>query len=118
MSYRCLEDTVLVLPIDSQGEKTDGGIIVPGKMKERPIVGTVVAVGEGLKMDDGNRYPMSLSVGDTVIFPAKSGDVLYLDGQTFIAIPERYILLFTSKDDDGEYERYVPEDGEPIENEE
>jgi len=100
--YKCLEDIVLVLPIDSQGEKTDGGIIVPGKMKERPITGTVIAVGEGVKMEDGNRFPMSLCVGDIVVFPAKSGDVLYLDGQTFIAIPERYVLLVVSEADEDE----------------
>ena len=100
--YKCLEDIVLVLPIETQGEKTDGGIIVPGKMKERPVIGTVVAVGEGLKMDDGSRFPMSLSVGAVVVFPAKSGDTLYLDGQTYIAIPERYVLLCVSEAEEEE----------------
>ena len=102
--YKCIEDIVLVLPIDSQGETTNGGIIMPGKMKERPVTGTVVAVGEGVKMEDGNRFPMSLHVGDIVVFPAKSGDTLYLDGLTYIAIRVRYVLLVVDSPDEEEEE--------------
>jgi len=119
MSYRCLEDSVLVLPLSVTDEKSTGGIALPSHMAERPITGTVVSVGPGLKMDDGGRFPSDLKVGSIVAFPKKSGDKIHLDGVDYICIPERYILLVISEpDDDGEYERYVPEDDEPIKVEE
>ena len=102
MSYRCIEDTVLVLPISSQGEKSEGGIVLPDRIKERPILATVVAVGPGRALENGKRFPSDLKVGSIVAFPRKSGDTLYLDGEEFICIPERYILLVVSEPDEEE----------------
>ncbi len=117
--YKMMEDCVLVLPNASADSRTEGGIVVPGKVRDRPIIGTVMAVGPGLKMDDGTRFRETLKVGSIVVFPRKSGDAIYLDGNDFIVIPSRYILMVLSEpEDDGEYEEYKPEDGEPIENEE
>jgi len=118
-AYRCIDDTVLVLPISSQGEKIGGGIVLPGNIKERPIIATVIAVGPGRPLENGERFPSDLKVGSVVVFPRKSGDKLYIDNEEYIAIPERYILMVLSEpDDDGEYERYIPEDDEPIKVEE
>ena len=50
----------------------------------------------------GNEERVALSVGAVVVFPAKSGDTLYLDGQTYIAIPERYVLLCVSEAEEEE----------------
>ena len=119
MSYKMCEDCVLVLPNASADSRTEGGIVVPGKVRDRPIIGTVMAVGPGMKLEDGTRFPETLKVGSLVAFPQKSGDPIYLDGEDYIVIPSRYILMVLSEpEDDGEYERYVPEDDEPIKVEE
>lgn len=93
MKYLPLEDCVLVEKIESENDASAGGIILPDKINERPVVAKVLAVGPGVKMDDGNRYPMMLKEGDTVVFPRKSGDYLLIDGKELIVLPERYILL-------------------------
>jgi chaperonin GroES len=93
MNYEPLEDCVLVEKIESENDKSGGGILLPDKINERPIMAEVLAVGPGVKMDDGGRYPMMLCEGDTVVFPRKSGDHLLIDGKELIVIPERYILM-------------------------
>ena len=102
MPYIMCEDNVLVLPNAALDSKSAGGIVVPGKVKERPVIGTVLAVGPGLKMDDGSRFKEILKVGSIVVFPKKSGDYIYLDGQDFIIIPSRYVLMVISEPDDEE----------------
>lgn len=93
MIFEPIEDCVVVEQIESKNDTSDGGIILPDKVNQRPIIAKVLAVGLGVKMDDGSRYPMMLKVGDTVAFPRKSGDRLLLDGRELIIIPEKYILL-------------------------
>jgi chaperonin GroES len=102
--YKMIDDCVLVDPITGTGDKSDGGIALPDQMKNRPIKGIVVAVGPGMKLESGDRFPMSLKGREIVAFPRKSGDVIYLDGQEFIVIPERYILMVISEptDEDGD----------------
>jgi len=98
--YRMLDDCVLVDPITGGGDASQGGILMPEKMGKRPIKGVILAVGPGQKMDDGSRYPLDVKVGSIVVFPAKSGDELYLDGRVLICIPERYILMVISEPDE------------------
>jgi chaperonin GroES len=102
--YRCLEDTVLVSVIGSQKDVSSGGIIMPDKASNKPILATVVSVGPGRALENGKRFPSDLKVGSIVAFPQKSGDKLRLDGHEFICIPERYILLVVSEEDDEEIE--------------
>lgn len=93
MDYEMLEDCVLVEKVESENDASAGGILLPDKVNERPVLAKVLAVGPGVKMDDGGRYPMMLKEGDTVAFPRKSGDHFLIDGRELIVIPERYILL-------------------------
>ncbi|GAF80438.1 unnamed protein product [marine sediment metagenome] len=93
MNYEPLEDCVLVEKIESENDASAGGIILPDKINERPTVAKVLAVGPGMKMDDGGRFPMTLKEGDTVVFPRKTGDHLLIDGKELLVIPERYILM-------------------------
>lgn len=88
---RVLNDSVLILEVKGK-EKTDGGIILPGQAVERPLQGTVIAVGPGEKMEDGGRYPLDVAVGDLVFYPAKTGDVVSIDGTEYRVVPEKYIL--------------------------
>lgn len=88
-----LEDCVLVEKVESENDASAGGILLPDKVNERPVMAKVLAVGPGVKLETGNRFPMTLNVGDTVLFPRKSGDHFLIDGKELIVIPERYILI-------------------------
>ncbi len=117
MSYKMCEDCVLISPMTNADSKSDGGIVVPGKVRDRPIIGTVLAVGPGMKLEDGTRFKETLKVGSIVVFPQKSGDSIYLDGQDFIVIPSRYILMIISEPDEEEEESRFPGNVKAVEEE-
>jgi chaperonin GroES len=72
-----LEDHILVEPTKEEST-TASGIILPSDDKEKPSKGTVIAVGTGKILDNGQRGPMDVSVGDTVYFTKYSPDELEL----------------------------------------
>jgi chaperonin GroES len=57
----------------SKAQTTKGGILLPDSAQEKPKEGTVVAVGPGKIDENGNREPMYVKVGDTVLFSSYSG---------------------------------------------
>ena len=119
MSYRMLEDSVLILPLSVTDEKSTGGIALPSHMAERPVTGTVMAIGPGMKLESGERFPSDLKEGSIVVFPKKSGDKIHLDGHDFIVIPERYILMVISEPDEEKDEcEPIPDESEFFEHEE
>lgn len=68
MVIKPLSDHILIEPIKEE-EKTRGGILLPDTaQKERPEQGKVIAVGAGKKSDDGKIVPVSVKVGDKVLF--------------------------------------------------
>ena len=69
VSLKPLGDRILVEPIDAE-EKTAGGIVLPDTAKEKPQQGKVVAVGSGRLKENGERLPMSVEEGQTVLFAA------------------------------------------------
>ena len=73
--------------------KTAGGIIIPDNAKEKPSRGRVVAVGDGAYAD-GARVPMTVKVGDTVLFAkwASSVNEVKIDGTDYVLIKESDIL--------------------------
>ena len=73
IKLRPLADRVVVEPAEAE-EKTAGGIIIPDTAKEKPQKGTVVAVGPGKKDE-----PMTVKVGDTVLYGKYSGTEITLD---------------------------------------
>jgi len=77
-----LEDRVIVEPA-SADEKTSGGIIIPDTAKEKPQKGKVVAIGKGKKDE-----PMTVKVGDEVLYGKYSGTELTLDGKDYIIMRE------------------------------
>jgi chaperonin GroES len=93
-----LGDRVVVKPADKAEEKTlASGIIIPETVdKERPSKGTVVAVGPG-KYDDGDLIPMSVKVGDTVLFSKYGFDEVKIDGTEYYILSESSILGIISK---------------------
>jgi len=83
---------VIVKPI-RQDEITKSGIVLPDTVdKERPERGEVVAVGEGKILDNGQRAPMSVKVGDRVMFKKYSPDEIKVDDEEYLVISEGDIL--------------------------
>lgn len=90
-----LGDRVLVRPIaeNERGTKTKSGIFIPETVeKERSEHGEVVAVGPGKIGDDGKRIPMSVSVGDTVLFTKYGPDEVKVEGKEYFILSESNIL--------------------------
>ena len=67
MSLKPLYDRIIV-KADEAEEKTASGLILADTAKEKPTRGKVIAVGEGKFNDKGDRVPMDVKVGDTVIY--------------------------------------------------
>lgn len=91
MKFRPLHDRVLVRRIEAE-EKTAGGIIIPDSAKEKPSEGEVVAVGNGLKDDNGNVTALDVKAGDTILFGKWSGTEVKVDGEDLIIMKESDIL--------------------------
>lgn len=86
-----LDDRVVVKPMKEE-EKTVGGIVLPDTAKEKPQEGEVVAVGPGKMGDDGNRLPMTVKVGDKVIYSKYGGTEIKIDGEEYLIMRESDIL--------------------------
>jgi len=91
MKFRPLHDRVLIEVLDSE-EKTSGGIIIPDTAKEKPQEGKVVAVGPGVKSDDGKVMPMDVKIGDLVLFGKWSGTEVKIDGKEYSIMKESDIM--------------------------
>ena len=86
VNIKPLADRVLVEPMEAE-TKTASGIIIPDTAKEKPQKGKVVAVGPGTKDE-----PMTVSVGDTVLYGKYSGTELKFDGSDYLMMRESDIL--------------------------
>lgn len=81
-----LHDRVIVMPAAAE-EKTAGGIIIPDTAKEKPQRGKVIAVGAGKKDE-----PMTVKVGDTVLYGKYAGTELNVDGNDYLIMRESDIF--------------------------
>ena len=92
MKLKPLHDHLVVKPI-SENEVTKSGIVLPDTIdKEKPEKGEVVAVGQGKMLDNGQRSPMSVKVGDKVMFKKYSPDEIKVDDKEYLVISEGDIL--------------------------
>lgn len=91
MTFRPLHDRVLVRRVEAE-EKTAGGIIIPDTAKEKPQEGEVVAVGTGLRDDEGDRIPLDVKAGDKILFGKWSGTEIKVGGEDLIIMKESDIL--------------------------
>ncbi len=86
MNIRPLADRVVILPAAAE-TKTVGGIIIPDSAKEKPLKGTVVAVGGGTKDEE-----MILAVGNRVLFGKYAGNELEHDGEKYMIMRQDDVL--------------------------
>jgi len=80
----------------SQEEKTKGGIVLPDTAKEKPQEGEVKAVGTGRVLDNGQKLPLDVSVGDRVLFSKYGGTEVKVDGDEFLILSERDVLAIVN----------------------
>ena len=92
MNIRPLYDRIVVKRLDSQDEKTAGGLIIPDSAKEKPQEGEVVAVGKGKRLEDGKVVTLDLQVGDRILFGKYSGSEIKIDGQELMIMREDEVL--------------------------
>ena len=91
-NLRPLGDKVVIRP-QKEEEKTKSGIVLPATAeKEKPEQGEVIAVGPGKITEDGKLVPMSLKVGDTVLFQKYGPTEIKLEGVEHLVVSEGDIL--------------------------
>ena len=88
---RPVGDRVVVKPAAKE-EVTKSGIVIPDTAKEKPQEGTVIAVGSGRLLDNGDRAPVDLREGDRVLFAKYGGTEFKLDGEEYLVLKENDIL--------------------------
>lgn len=95
MNLKPLEDRVVVRPKEAE-ETTTSGLVIPDTAKERPQEGEVLAVGPGA-YQDGQRIPMDVKVGDTVIYSKYGGTEIKIDDEELLILSSRDILAIVEK---------------------
>ena len=92
-NVRPLHDRILVKRVEAEN-KTPGGIFIPDNVKEKPVEGLVVAVGNGVLTKDGERIPLDVKAGDRVLFSKYSGTEVkvVLDGGEHLILREDDVL--------------------------
>ena len=86
LNIKPLADRVLLEPLEAE-TKTASGIIIPDTAKEKPQKGNIVAVGPGTKEN-----PVTVKVGDSVLYGKYSGTELKLEGKNYLIMRESDIL--------------------------
>jgi len=90
MGIRLLEDRVLIQP--QQEEKSVGGIVIPTAAQQKSDTGVVKAVGAGRRDKKGQHVPMTVKVGDKVMYGKYSGTEIKIDGETMMIVNEKDII--------------------------
>ena len=91
MKLRPLHDRVLIRRVEPEA-KTAGGILIPDTAQEKPMEGEVVAVGPGVRSEDGKLHPLDVKAGDRVLFGKWSGTEVKLDGEDLMIMKESDIM--------------------------
>ena len=90
-SIKPLHEKVVVERSDAE-TKSAGGILIPDSAKEKPMRGTVIAVGPGRVLDSGEVKALDVKKGDKVIFGGYAGSEVKLDGKDYLIVNESEIL--------------------------
>ena len=96
MKLKPLDDRVVVKPQEAE-EKTAGGIVLPDAAKEKPMMGKVIAVGEGKLLDNGKRAALAVKKNDVVLYGKYGGSDVEVDGVEYKILRESEILGIVEK---------------------
>ena len=91
MNIRPLQDRVIIKRMEEETTSA-GGILIPDSATEKPIRGEVTAVGPGKVLDNGEKRPLDVKVGDTVLFGKYSGTEVKLDDEELLVMREEDIM--------------------------
>jgi len=91
MGIRPLHDRVIVKRVEEETTSA-GGIVLPGSAAEKPSEGTVLAVGNGKVLDNGDVRAVDVNVGDRLLFGKYSGNEVKVDGDDLIVMREEDIM--------------------------
>jgi chaperonin GroES len=96
MGFKPLHDRVVVSRF-AEETKTAGGIIIPDTAQEKPSEGKVIAVGNGVRGEDGSVMPLDVKEGDHVLFGKFGGTEIKVDGEELMILRESDILGIIDK---------------------
>ena len=90
-----LEDRIVVQTSEAE-TTTASGIVIPDTAKEKPQEGVVLAVGPG-RYEDGQRVPLDVKVGDTVLYSKYGGTEVRHNGEDYLVLSARDVLAIIQK---------------------
>ena len=96
MKLRPLHDRVIVKRLENE-TTTASGIVLPDSAAEKPDQGEILAVGAGKKNDKGEVSPLSVKVGDRVLFGKYSGQTVKVDGEELLVMKEDDLFAVVEK---------------------
>ena len=97
MKLKPLGDRVVVKPSKAV-EQTKSGLFIPDSAKEKPVRGTVVAVGDGRWDEEGSkRIPLDVKDGDTILYSKYGGTEIKIDEEDLLILSERDILAIVAE---------------------
>ena len=92
LKLKPLGDRIVLEPSKESEEKSAGGIFIPDTAKEKPQTGKVVAVGPGRTTDDGKQVPLTVKIGDSVLYAKFSGTEFKQNGSEYLIVRESDVL--------------------------
>lgn len=96
ISIKPLEDRIVIRQLEAE-RTTASGLVIPDTAKEKPQEGEVIAVGPGRIDDNGNRVPLDVKVGDTVIYSRYGGTEVKYDGTDYQILSARDVLAVVER---------------------
>ncbi len=96
MKINPLEDRLVVKPGEAE-TKTASGIVLPESAKEKPTRGKVISVGPGKMLDNGNRAPVGVKVGEEVYYGKYAGTEVKVDDEALVILRESDVLGVLTK---------------------
>ena len=95
-SIKPLFDNILILPLETD-TTPPSGIVIPDSAKEKPQEGKVIAVGPGKKDENGKVFPISIKVGEKVMYKKWGGTEIKIDGIEHLLVKEEDLLAVLGK---------------------
>lgn len=91
LNIKPLGDNVLIKPLEAEA-KTASGILLPDNAKEKPQMGEIMAIGEGWHNNDGKVFPLTVKVGQKVMYKKWGGDEVKVEGMDMMIVKQSDIL--------------------------
>ena len=96
MNARPLHDRLIVQRLE-ESEERQGAIVIPDSAREKPQQGKILAAGPGKSNEAGNRVPLDVKAGDTILFGKYAGQEIKLDGVEYLIMKEDDVLAIQER---------------------